>query len=88
MKRERHENIVGEGDPRLDEDAVQGGSRIPGTPGFESEAAYRHKEQANADVDEIRPNQLAPGRMRDPVDEPVLDSYTLGNSGDVQHHSH
>ncbi|MOA68280.1 hypothetical protein D3C78_1958250 [compost metagenome] len=66
---------------------MQGGTTLPGTPGFESEAAFRHKEAANADVAEIRPNQLAPGHMREAVDEPVLEGYTLGNSGDVKHDS-
>jgi hypothetical protein len=79
---------VGTGDPRLDDETPRGGAKIPGTPGYESEAAFRHREMANADMDEIRTNQLAPGPLRevDP-DEPMLDPYTLGNSGDVKHHS-
>lgn len=79
-------DFVGQGDYRLDEES-QGDTILPGTPGYGSEAAFRHHEAANADVEEIRTNQLAPGRMRDNVDEPVLDSYTLGNSGDVKHES-
>lgn len=49
---------AGAGDPRLDEQTPTGG--------YEAEAAQRHREKALADLDEIRPNQLAPGPLSPP----------------------
>ena len=68
---ERDHNRQDTGDTRMDNDEPQGGISLPGTPGYESEAAFRHREFAEADMPEISPIQMAPGPLDD-RDEPEL----------------
>lgn len=86
---ERDRDFVGSGDPRLDESRPHGGTNLPGTPGYESEAAFRHREAADPDIKEIRTNQLMPGPLRDDaIVEPQFDPYTLPMDGsDTPHQS-
>jgi hypothetical protein len=84
---DRDRENVGSGDSRLDEDTPKGGTRLSGTPGYESEAAYRHREAADEDIREIRTNQLAPGPLQDTTDEPVRETSTLKWNQDTQHGS-
>jgi hypothetical protein len=84
---DRDREFVGSGDVRLDEDMPRGGASMPGTPGYESEAAYRHREASDADIAEIRTNQLAPGPLRETTEEPMVDSTTLKWNQTTRHHS-
>lgn len=68
-----NQDKVGTGDPRLDDNA-NGDSRIPGTPGYSSEAAFRHRNFNQADVPEIRDVQIVPGPIEE-RDEPTLQPY-------------
>jgi hypothetical protein len=56
------------GDERLDLQQ-RGGARMPGTPGYESEAAYRHRNSAEADLPELNANQLAPFPLQEATEE-------------------
>lgn len=85
---ERDRDYAGSGDPRLDEDKPHGGTNLPGTPGYESEAAFRHREASDATIKEIRTNQMAPGPLREPVDEPQFEPDILPMDGsDTPHQS-
>lgn len=75
------------GDARLDDETPQGGARMAGTPGYESEAAYRHRQKNDYDIEEIRPNQLARSPLREMTDEPTAEPHTLRFSDDVSHES-
>jgi hypothetical protein len=84
---DRDRDDVGAGDPRLDEDTPPGGAAIPGTPGYESEASFRHRQSADADIPEVRSNQLAPGPLQEATDEPILETQTLKFNQETRHQS-
>ena len=84
---DRDRDYVGAGDSRLNEDQAYNENPLPGTPGFESESAFRHRVQSDADIPEIRTNQLAPGPLREIEDEPRIEKQTLKFNQQTRHHS-
>ena len=81
---------VGTGDFRLDENATEARSPIPGTPGYVAEAAQRHAESDEAQMPEIRSTQLIPGPLDDseqPTGEQAMHPDTLKWREKPQHRS-
>lgn len=77
---------TGGGDPRYIIDKARADALIPDNPGWESEAAFRHHEHAEADVDEQDPNQSIPTPMEE-VQEPSMHFETLGFREPTDHSS-
>lgn len=67
------------------EDMLEGGFGQRSAPQTEPEAAFRHREKNDYEVEEVRPNQLAPSPLRDATDEPTAEPFTMGR-GDYPNH--
>lgn len=75
------------GNAHLDLEGEHGGARMPGTPGYEAEAAQRHDQSANADEPEIRSTSLAPGPLDEEHEgEPQVHFETLKWKDETRHH--
>ena len=61
----QHEDKVGTGDFRFEDESTTTGANMPGTPGYVGESSQRHHEYTEATQPEIRSTQLIPG----PLDE-------------------
>ena len=75
---ERDPEKDGVGDERLHERAAE-----DQTP-YDSEAAFRHRQQNDADIPEIRSTQLIPGPLEE-VEEPELASTRLKFNQQTRH---
>lgn len=69
------------------EDVLEGGFGQRSAPQTEPEASYRHREKNDYEIEEIRPNQLAPSPLREATDEPTAEPFTMGRSDSVNHQS-
>ena len=74
---------------RSDQQPIQeGGARIPGTPGYESEAAQRHDQHNIADEPEIRSTSLVPEPLEEQEEgEPQVHFETLKWRDETSHRS-
>ena len=82
---ERDHDRLDTGDTRMDNDEPQGGMRLPGTPGYESEAAFRHREFTEQDMPEISPIQLARGPLDDHEEPPLMEPHQLRMGEETKH---
>lgn len=69
------------------EDVIDSGFGQRSAPQTEPEAAFRHREKNDYEVEEVRPNQLAPSPLRETTDEPTAEPFTMGRSDAVNHQS-
>ncbi len=70
-------NGTGAGDPRFIVDQDRADALIPENPGWESEAAFRHRETSLAEEPELSPNQSIPGPL-ETREEPSMHFEQLG----------
>lgn len=68
---------TGGGDPRYIIDKERADALIPDNPGWESEAAFRHHEHPEAEIEEMSSGQSIPSPLQE-VEEPQLHFETIG----------
>lgn len=83
---EKDVDKVGIGEPQL-EIEHHGGASMPGTPGYESEGAFRHANAPEAEIREIRSTQLVPGPLDETETGPALEPTTLRFNQPTKHDS-